>query len=170
MPALTECPEDPDATIMIKMIGGTDPPGATLAPKLGPLGVNAKVVGGALKEKTKAFEGIKVCCKVLIKNRQPWIELVPGAATLLLKELNEPLRDRKKEKDVKHDGDLKFQQVVNVAKIMRPRSMAKELSGTVREILGTCVSLGCTVDGLNPKEVTRQVKSGERLVEEDEDE
>merc|ERR1719499_165303 len=152
MPALSAKPEDPDATIYIKMIGGTDPPGATLAPK----------------EKSKQYEGIKVCCEVMIKNRQPWIELVPGAATLLLKELNEPLRDRKKEKEIKHDGNLMFAQVVSVAKMMRSRSMARDLAGTVREILGTCVSLGCTVDGQDPKEVTRQVKSGERVVEEDE--
>jgi len=170
MPALTEKPEDPDAILKIKMIGGTDPPGAVLAPKLGPLGVNAKVVGAALKEKSKAFEGIKVCCEVMIKNRQPWIELVPGAATLLLKELDEPVRDRKKDKDIKHDGDLMFQQVVSVAKIMRPRSMARDLSGTVREILGTCVSLGCTVDGQDPRDVTEQVKSGERVVDEENDE
>ncbi|KAF2300601.1 hypothetical protein GH714_014363 [Hevea brasiliensis] len=44
---------------------------------------------------------------------------------------------------------------------MRPRSMAKDLSGTVKEILGTCVSVGCTVDGKNPKDLQQEITDGE---------
>ncbi|KAF3526743.1 hypothetical protein F2Q69_00048939 [Brassica cretica] len=44
---------------------------------------------------------------------------------------------------------------------MRPRSIAKELSGTVREILGTCVSVGCTVDGKDPKDLQQEIQEGE---------
>ena len=37
--------------------------------------------------------------------------------------------------------------ILNAARIMWPRSMAKELSGVVKEVLGTAQSVGCTVDG-----------------------
>ena len=41
------------------------------------------------------------------------------------------------------------------------KSLAKELKGTVKEILGTCFSVGCQVDGKSPKDVSEMVESGE---------
>lgn len=40
---------------------------------------------------------------------------------------------------------------------MRDRSCARKLKGTVKEILGTCVSVGCTVDHEDPREVQSKV-------------
>jgi large subunit ribosomal protein L12e len=45
------------------------------------------------------------------------------------------------------------------------RSMAITFAGTVKEILGTCVSLGCTIDGKTAKETTALVNSGDIKVE-----
>merc|ERR1712227_873964 len=59
-------------------------------------------------------------------------------------------RDRKKVKHVKHTGNVPFDEIVNIARTMRPRSMARNLAGTVKEILGTAQSVGCTVDGEHP--------------------
>jgi large subunit ribosomal protein L12e len=44
---------------------------------------------------------------------------------------------------------------------MRFKSLAKELKGTVLEILGTAFSVGCQVDGRSPKEISDDIKSGE---------
>ena len=44
---------------------------------------------------------------------------------------------------------------------MRFKSLAKELSGTVKEVLGTAFSVGCQVDGRSPKEVSDDIESGE---------
>lgn len=44
---------------------------------------------------------------------------------------------------------------------MRFKSLAKELKGTVLEILGTAFSVGCQVDGRSPKEISDEIKSGE---------
>ena len=38
---------------------------------------------------------------------------------------------------VKHNGDLTMDTIIKIARIMRPRSMARKLEGTVKEILGT---------------------------------
>lgn len=48
--------------------------------------------------------------------------------------------------------------VIGIARIMRPRSMSRELSGTIREILGTCQSVGCTVDGEAPHDLIDKVQ------------
>ena len=39
--------------------------------------------------------------------------------------------------------------------------MAINLTGTVKEIVGTAVSLGCTIDGKKAKEITADIVSGE---------
>ncbi len=44
---------------------------------------------------------------------------------------------------------------------MRSKSMAKELKGTVKEILGTAFSVGCTVAGKSPREVQTAIDNGE---------
>lgn len=50
--------------------------------------------------------------------------------------------------------------VISIARVMRPRSMARELSGTCKEILGTAHSVGCTVDGKPPHDVIDDINSG----------
>jgi large subunit ribosomal protein L12e len=40
------------------------------------------------------------------------------------------------------------------------KSAARELKGTVLEILGTAFSVGCQVDGKSPKEVSDDIKAG----------
>ena len=44
--------------------------------------------------------------------------------------------------------------------------MARMLSGTVKEILGTAQSVGCTIDGSHPLDVIKQIDSGELEVPE----
>lgn len=44
---------------------------------------------------------------------------------------------------------------------MRFKSLAKELKGTVLEILGTAFSVGCQVDGRSPKEISDEIKEGQ---------
>ena len=37
---------------------------------------------------------------------------------------------------VKHTGNLTFDAILDIARTMRPRSMARTMAGTVKEILG----------------------------------
>merc|ERR1711997_333572 len=101
-----------------------------------------------------------VMVKLEIMNRQATVSVLPSASALVIKALKEPERDKKKEKDIKHDGNIKLDDVFDIARTMRPRSMAKKFSGTVKEILGTCVSVGCTVNGQSPKALTKQINEG----------
>jgi len=78
-----------------------------------------------------------------------------------MKALNEPVRDRKKVKNVKHDGNIALDQIIEIARQMRERSMAKKLAGTVKEILGTCNSIGCTVNGETPRDLQQMIDDGE---------
>merc|ERR1719266_2292909 len=79
------------------------------------------------------WKGLNVTVKLTVVNRQATVSLIPSASSLVMKALNEPVRDRKKVKNVAHDGNLTLDQVIDIAKQMRERSMAKHLSGTVKE-------------------------------------
>lgn len=61
---------------------------------------------------------------------------------------------------VKHSGNITYDDVLAIARQMRARSMARELKGTVKEILGTAQSVGCTIDGRAPHDIIDDVNSG----------
>ena len=99
--------------------------------------------------------------QLTIQNRQAKISVVPSGASLIIKALKEPPRDRKKVKHVKHNGDISLETVFDIARQMRERSIARKLEGTIKEILGTAQSVGCTIDGDNPHDVIDKINSGE---------
>jgi large subunit ribosomal protein L12e len=49
----------------------------------------------------------------------------------------------------------------DIARTMKFKSMAKDLKGCVKEILGTAFSVGCQVDGRSPKEISDDIEAGE---------
>jgi large subunit ribosomal protein L12e len=144
--------------VMLRVTGGEIASPAVLAPKLGPLGMAPKKVGEDIQAATKTWKGIKVMVKLTVQNRQAAIETIPSASAMVLKELHEPPRDRKKgPKNIVHNGNLTLDQVIDIARAMRPRSRARTLTGTVKEILGTCASIGVKVNGKHPKDVQKEI-------------
>ena len=139
--------------IYMKVVGGEIAPAAALAPRCAPCGLAPKKVGEDIQKATKDWRGIKIYIEIMVQNRQATISICPTAAPLILKALKEPPRDRKKTKNVVHNGKLSLDNIIAIAKEMRPKSMAASFKGTVLEVLGTCVSVGCTIDGKSPKDV-----------------
>lgn len=102
-----------------------------------------------------------------IQNRQVTCEIIPTATSMIIKALKEPTRDRKKVKNIKHNGNLDFDTIVDIAKQMRAANrgiLSKSLKGTVKEVLGTCVAVGCTVDNKKPTEIQAALETGEYVV------
>merc|ERR1719474_2143251 len=60
----------------------------------------------------------------------------------------------------KANGDITMDDIIGAARVMRPRSMAREFSGVMKEILGTAQSVGCTVDGMAPHDVIDGINDG----------
>jgi len=152
--------------IYMRAYGGEAAGASSLAPKVGPLGLSAKKIADDCAKATQDFKGIRVTVKLTIKNRNAQIEVVPTAASLIVRALNEPERDRKKEKNIKHNGNIALDQLYEIARQMRPKSMALTFKGTVKEVLGTAVSVGCTVEGANPKDLQKQIDDGTLVVPE----
>ena len=148
----------------MRTVGGEVAAASSLAPKIGPLGLSPKKVGEDICKATKDWAGMNVTCKLTVQNRQAAVSLVPSASALLIKALKEPKRDRKKVKNIKHDGDITLDEVIDVARKMRERSMARKLEGTVKEILGTARSLGCTINGETPADTLEMINDGDIVI------
>nr|AAX62480.1 ribosomal protein L12 [Lysiphlebus testaceipes]AAX62481.1 ribosomal protein L12 variant 1 [Lysiphlebus testaceipes] len=153
--------------VFMRCVGGEVGATSSLAPKIGPLGLSPKKVGDDIAKATSDWKGLKITVQLTIQNRQATISVVPSAASLVIKALKEPPRDRKKQKNIKHSGNITFDDVLSIARTMRERSMSRKLSGTVKEILGTSQSVGCTVDGRAPHDIIEDIDSGEIEVPEE---
>jgi len=142
--------------------------GATsaLAPKIGPLGLSPKKVGDDIAKATQEWKGLRITVQLTVQNRQAKVDIVPSASSLVIRALKEPHRDRKKVKNIKHSGNLSLDEIIAIARTMRPRSMARTLVGTIKEVLGTCQSVGCTVEGSHPHDIIDKINSGELEVPE----
>jgi large subunit ribosomal protein L12e len=147
--------------VCLRCVGGEVPGGSALAPKIGPLGLSPKKVGDDIAKATSDWKGLRITVKLTVQNRQAAVEVVPSASSMVIKALKEPVRDKKKEKNIRHSGNLKLQDIIDIAKKMRAKSFAKTLEGSVKEILGTAFSVGCTVDGMSPKDVSDKIAAGE---------
>ncbi|KAM0672942.1 ribosomal protein L12 [Ordospora colligata] len=153
---------DPDTKyIKLRVIGG-ELPGATLAQKVGPLGLSSKVVGEDIKKATSDYKSLRVHVELAIKDRKATVEIQPSVSTLVIKALKEAPRDRKKEKNILHSGSIKMIEVVEIARLAKStRSFSRTLTGAVKEVLGTCKAIGCKVDGKCPKEVIHEINTGD---------
>jgi large subunit ribosomal protein L12e len=149
--------------VKLKVVGGEAPSNAVLSAKLSAYGCNPKKSGEEIAKQTKEYTNIRLYVNLSIQAREiKQVELLPTSSSLIIKDLKEPVRQRRKVKGAvyKHTGNLTFEQVKTIAKKMSHKTLARELKGTVKEVLGTCLAVGITVDGKNPKEVTKDVDSG----------
>ncbi|MDI6642911.1 MAG: 50S ribosomal protein L11 [Candidatus Hodarchaeaceae archaeon] len=147
--------------VKVLVEGGKASPGPPLGPALGPLGVNVGQVVAKINEKTGSFSGMKVPVTVVVdkKTRQFDIEVgSPSVAALIKKELG--VEKGAKTSGTEVVGNLTLAQAVNIAKLKSEGTLAKDLKAATREVLGTCVSLGVTVDGKNPREIQREIAEG----------
>uniref|UniRef100_F7G7L4 Uncharacterized protein n=1 Tax=Macaca mulatta TaxID=9544 RepID=F7G7L4_MACMU len=81
---------------------------SALAPKISPLGLSPRKVGDDIAKARGDWKGLRSTVKLTIQNRQAQIEVVPSASALIIKALKEPPRDRKKQKNIKHSGNITF--------------------------------------------------------------
>ncbi|HDN81843.1 MAG TPA: 50S ribosomal protein L11, partial [Methanomicrobia archaeon] len=57
-------------------------------------------------------------------------------------------------------GNLTMDQVIKIAKMKYDDLLGKDLKRKVKEIVGSCVSIGVTIEGKSPKEVIKEIDEG----------
>jgi large subunit ribosomal protein L11 len=141
--------------------GGQANAGPPLGPALGPLGVNIVAIVNKINEVTKEYAGMKVPVKISVDTEEKTFEVTvgtPTASALIVAELKVE-KGSGTPNSVKV-GDLSMEQMVRIAKIKGPQLLAPTVKKATKELLGTCLSLGVTVEGKDPREVQKEVDAG----------
>jgi len=147
-------------TLQALVEGGKATAGPPLGPALGPLGVNIGQIIATINERTKAYSGMSVPVKVIVDKETKKFEVEVGSppvSALLKKELGAEKGAKVKGEVI---GNLSLEQVAKIAKMKSGGSLAKTMKASVNEVLGTCVSVGITVEGKDAREVIREVNAG----------
>jgi len=141
--------------------GGEATAGPPLGPALGPLGVNVLQIVNRINELTKAYAGMKVPVKVTVDVETKGFEVeigTPTTSALVIKELGvEKGSGNPKTEKI---GNISTEQVVKIAQMKIKDSYAKDVKAALKEVLGTFVSMGVTVDNKDPREVQKEVDQG----------
>ncbi len=141
--------------------GGAATASPPLGPALGPLGVNIGQVVAEINKKTASFKGMQVPVKVIVDSDTKEFEITvgtPPASSLIKKEAGlekgaaNPLTDKV--------ADLKIEQIIKIAKMKEDDLLGKELKNKIKEIMGTCQSMGVKVEGVDVPEALKQVDEG----------
>lgn len=135
--------------------------------KLGPLGLKPKDIQAQIDKEAKQWAGVRIFIEIHAQNRACTIKYCPGTSALIIREMGGITgeRERKKVKLPPRSGNMSFDQLLKVARIVETegRSQAKIFDGTVKSVLGTCMTMGCTIDGKHPKVIRDQINAGELI-------
>jgi large subunit ribosomal protein L11 len=148
-------------TVEVLVEGGRATPGQPLGPALGPLGVNIPKVVAEINNKTRAFDGMKVPVKIIIDSKTKNFEVkvgTPPTSSLISKELGvEKGSGSPKATKV---GNLSIAQAIKIAEMKGDSLMGKDLKMRVLEVVGTCTSMGVTIEGMEPKAARNEILAG----------
>lgn len=141
--------------------GGKATAAPPLGPALGPMGVNIGQVVSDINKKTSSFQGMQVPVKIFVDKETKQYEIIigtPPASGLIKKEANLEKASGK----AKHEmvADILIEQVIKIAKMKETATLGKSLKEKVKEIIGTCQSMGILVEGKPAKETQRDVEAG----------
>ncbi len=141
--------------------GGKASAAPPLGPALGPMGVNIGEVIAKINEKTSSFDGMQVPVSIIVDTETKSFEIevgTPPASALIKSEAkitkgsSSPASDKV--------ADLKIEQIIKIAKMKESGLLGKTLKEKVKEIIGTCVSMGVMVEGVDAKDSIALVNDG----------
>ena len=147
--------------IKVLVDAGKASAGPPLGPALGPLGVNVTEVINKINEKTKDFAGMKVPVEVSVDPNTKKFEVTTGSppvSQLIMKEIGaEKLASNPKFEKV---GNLAIEQVIKVAKMKMDSLNCLSMKSAAKTMIGSCVSIGVLVEGMEPRDATKAVNDG----------
>ena len=141
--------------------GGQATAGPPLGPALGPLGVNVLAIVTKINEITKDYSGMKVPVKISVDTDNKEFEVTVGTPTtsaLLVSELG--VTKGSGTPNTEKIGNMSLEQVVRIAKVKADDILGRDLKAAVKEVLGTGVSMGVTVEGKDPRDVQKEINEG----------
>jgi large subunit ribosomal protein L11 len=148
-------------TIEVLVPGGQATPGPPLGPELGPTPVDVQAVVDEINDRTAAFDGTEVPVTVDYDDDGAFeIDVgVPPTAELIKDEAGFDTGSGEPQEEFV--ADLSVEQVTQIAEQKHSDLLAYDLKNAAKEVVGTCVSLGVTIEGDDPREFKEKVDAGE---------
>jgi len=148
-------------TIEVLVPGGEATPGPPLGPELGPTPVDVQAVVQQINDETDAFDGMEVPVTVEYEDDGSFtIEVgVPPTAELIKDEAG--FETGSGEPQETFVADLTVDQVQKIAEQKRSDLLAYDLKNAAKEVVGTCVTLGVTIEGNDPRQFKERIDEGE---------
>ncbi|EMA08978.1 LSU ribosomal protein L11P [Haloarcula vallismortis] len=148
-------------TIEVLVPGGEANPGPPLGPELGPTPVDVQAVVQDINDQTAAFDGTEVPVTVEYDDDGSFeIEVgVPPTAELIKDEAGFETGSGEPQEDFV--ADLSVDQVKQIAEQKQTDLLSYDLKNAAKEVVGTCTSLGVTIEGENPREFKERIDAGE---------
>lgn len=142
------------------MVQGGKANAGPLAPTLGPAGVNVGEVVAAINEKTKDFNGMQVPVTVELDDKKNFTIKVgtPPASALIKQRAN--IQSGSGNARTTMVADISLEDAMAVARMKVDDLLGADLKRKTMEVVGTCVSMGVTVEGLDPREMSKKIASG----------
>ncbi|AFD00176.1 LSU ribosomal protein L11P [Methanocella conradii HZ254] len=140
--------------------GGKANPGPPLGPSLGPLGINIKKVVDEINKKTAEYNGMTVPVKIRVDaNKNFTVEVgTPPTSALILAEIG--AEKGSGTPNANFVGNLTMDQVVKIVKRKGNAFLSYTMKNAAKEVIGTCVSLGVTIEGKKAKEIYADINAG----------
>jgi large subunit ribosomal protein L11 len=141
--------------------GGKATAAPPLGPALGPLGVNIGQVVADINKKTSMFNGMQVPVKVIVDLDTKEFEIsigTPPASALILTEAGVEKGSGNPKTD--KVADVVIEQIIKIAKMKENNLLGKSLKEKIKEIIGTCNSMGILVEGKPAVETVKEVNEG----------
>jgi len=136
-------------SVEVLVEGGKATAAPPLGPALGPLGVNIGQVVSDINKKTAEFKGMQVPVKVEVDDQTKAYTIsvgTPPCAELIKKEAGIPKGAGNPIKD--KVADLTIEQLAKIAKMKSDALLGTTLKEKVKEVAGTCRSMGVYVEGM----------------------
>jgi len=148
-------------TIEVLVPGGEANPGPPLGPELGPTPVDVQAVVQEINDQTAAFDGTEVPVTVDYDDDGSFsIEVgVPPTAELIKDEAG--FDTGSGEPHEEFVADLSVDQIKQIAEQKQTDLLAYDTKNAAKEVVGTCVTLGVTIEGENPRDFKEKVDEGE---------
>lgn len=143
--------------VSVLVEGGKATAGPPLGPALGPLGVNVGQVVAKINEQTKQFAGMRVPVVVRVDPGTRAFTLVvgrPPVTALLLKEAGKEKGSGKAKTETV--GDVSLEAIRTIAEAKAADMFGRSIEEKMNQVIGTCVSLGLTVDGTDPRTLLKE--------------
>jgi len=147
-------------TIDILVPGGQATPGPPLGPELGPTPVDVQAVVAEINDRTAAFDGTTVPVTVTYEDDGSFeLEVgVPPTAALIKDVAGFDTGSGRPERDFV--ADISVEDVRQVAEQKLDDLLAYDLKAAAKEVAGTCVTLGVTIDGEDARTFNERVDAG----------